>query len=441
MKPQVIIFIYLGGLILHFVKCYSSGNFDAYPAICQTMEVVHSTYLPQNTEPPFKVIPDMIRVNSSDVGKSFNVTLKADGYESFRGFLLKAQKPDKTTPQGIFSLVDTSLSRLQTCNGMKDTAVTQTDNQKKAEIKVKWNVSETGDYFFRATFVQTYEKFWIHKEISSSITTPSFTTDLVTSDPVTSDLVTPGPVTPDPVTPDPVTPGPVTPDPVTPDPVTTTTITISTSTKLSSVTKTDPPHKYLVESSLTLHLLSYLCLAVCGPFLAKACVCVWTKVTSFLSLAFSLAAFILLLIDNKQVEAEILAGVAAGLNLCQTILIFFLCGPCHELRKIFYWGLRLVAFINVCFTIATIYVGLVEHCSKPRRFWPVILMGVYLACQLLSCPFFIYGELKEKQQRQTTSSNQNCRVSCWCTCLVIFTGMNLAFTVALVLGIFLSLYV
>lgn len=72
MKPQVIIFIYLGGLILHFVKCYSSGNFDAYPAICQTMKVVHSTYLPQNTEPPFKVIPDMIRVNSSDVGKSFN---------------------------------------------------------------------------------------------------------------------------------------------------------------------------------------------------------------------------------------------------------------------------------------------------------------------------------------------------------------------------------
>lgn len=31
----------------------------------------------------------------------------------------------------------------------QDTAVTQTDNQKKAEIKVKWNVSETGDYFFR----------------------------------------------------------------------------------------------------------------------------------------------------------------------------------------------------------------------------------------------------------------------------------------------------
>lgn len=72
MKPKVIIFIYLGGPILHFVKCYSSGNFDAFPAICQTMEVVHSTYLPQNTEPPFKVVPDMISVSSSDVGKSFD---------------------------------------------------------------------------------------------------------------------------------------------------------------------------------------------------------------------------------------------------------------------------------------------------------------------------------------------------------------------------------
>ncbi|KAF4072367.1 hypothetical protein AMELA_G00262170 [Ameiurus melas] len=368
MKPQIIIFIYFGGPILHFVKCYSSGIFGSDSDICQTMKVLHSNYQPQNTTPPFKVVPDKINVGSSDVGKSFDVTLKADDPESFRGFMLEARKTGSTTPQGSFSLVDTEYSRLQTCNGRKDTAVTQTDNQRKTEIKVKWNVSETGVYFFRATFVKSYRIFWENVNI--------FTTTAPTS---------------------------------TPDPF---------------------------ESSLTLHLLSYLCLAVCGPFLAKACVCVWTKVTSFLSLAFSLAAFILLLIDNKRVDTEILAGVAAGFNLCQTILIFCLCGPCHELRKVCF-GLRLVAFINICFTIATIYLELVEHCSKPPCFWPAILMGVYLVCQLLSCPFFLYGELKQKQKRQTTSSNQNCRVSCWCRCLVIFTGMSLAFTVALVLGIFL----
>ncbi|MCJ8734881.1 hypothetical protein PDJAM_G00240580, partial [Pangasius djambal] len=70
MKPQVIIFIYLGGPILHFVKCYSNGNFDRIPDICQTMAVQHGSNQPQDTEPPFKVDPDNITVGPLDVGIS-----------------------------------------------------------------------------------------------------------------------------------------------------------------------------------------------------------------------------------------------------------------------------------------------------------------------------------------------------------------------------------
>ncbi|KAB5567375.1 hypothetical protein PHYPO_G00232050 [Pangasianodon hypophthalmus] len=442
MKPRVIIFIYFGGPILHFVKCYSNGNFDNDPDICQTMEVRHGNNQPQDTEPPFKVDPDNITVDLLDVGKSIDVTLKADSGETFRGFMLEARKSGNPTPQGIFSLLDPNLSRLQQCDGINGKAVTQTNNQRKAEVKVKWNVSETGVYFFRATFVKSYSTFWLASStpVTTSTPAPVTTTTVMTS---TSAISTsPSPSTSTPTS---------TSTTLSSDPVTTTTVMISTSTistststastststTLSSVTTTAPPQTFLFESSLTLHLLSYLSLAECGLFLMKTHVCAWMKVTSFLSLAFSLAAFILLLIDNKQVEGKILAGVAASLNLCQTILIFFLCGPSHELRKIFCWVLRVVASINFCFTIAAIYVGLVEDCSKNPCFWPAILMGVYLACQLLSCPFFLYGILKQKNRQQTASSKQNCRVSYWCTCLVIFSGMNIAFTIALVLGIFL----
>ncbi|XP_047655733.1 uncharacterized protein LOC113655713 isoform X2 [Tachysurus fulvidraco] len=388
MKLQVIIFIYLGGSMLHFVKCYSSGNFDSIPVICQTMAVDHDNAQPQETEPPFKVDPDNITIGPEDVEKPIDVTLKADQGQSFKGFMLEARKPGDTTPQGSFVLTNPDLSRLQKCNGANGKAVTQTDNRRKTEIKVIWSASESGIYFFRATFVKEFSIFWLFKDVPSTTTAP---------------------------------------------PTTTTTIMISTSTSDSK----PAPKEGLPELYLSQHLISYLSLAVCSPFLLKASVCVWMKVTSFLSLVFSLSAFILSVIHTKQLVGKILAGAAVSLNLGQTILIFFLCRPSHKLRTIFLWVLRVVAFINLCFTIAAIYFGLVELYSKNFCILPSILMGVYLACHLLSYPFFIYGKLKQKNQHQTASSRQIYKVSCWCSCLVIFSWMNIAFTIALELALFL----
>ncbi|XP_060738244.1 uncharacterized protein LOC132854096 isoform X7 [Tachysurus vachellii] len=411
MKLQVIIFIYLGGSILHFVKCYSSGNFDHIPVICQTMAVDHYNIQPQETEPPFKVDPDNITIGPEDVGKPIDVTLNADKDQTFKGFMLEARKPGDTTPQGIFVLTNPDLTRLQKCNGANGKAVTQTDNRKKTEIKVIWSASERGIYFFRATFVKDLNIFWLFKDVPSTTLAPPTTTTTIIISTSTSDV----------------------PSTTLAPPTTTTSIMISTSTSDSK----PAPKEGLPELYLSQHLISYLSLVVCSPFLLKASVCVWMKVTSFLSLVFSLSAFILSVIHTKQVVGKILAGAAVSLNLGQTILIFFLCRPSHKLRTIFLWVLKVVAFINLCFTIAAIYFGLVELYSKNFCILPSILMGVYLACHLMSFAFFIYGNLKQKNQHQTASSRQICKASCWCSCLVIFSLMSIAFTIALELALFL----
>ncbi|KAK2841159.1 hypothetical protein Q7C36_012738 [Tachysurus vachellii] len=457
MKLQVIIFIYLGGSILHFVKCYSSGNFDHIPVICQTMAVDHYNIQPQETEPPFKVDPDNITIGPEDVGKPIDVTLNADKDQTFKGFMLEARKPGDTTPQGIFVLTNPDLTRLQKCNGANGKAVTQTDNRKKTEIKVIWSASERGIYFFRATFVKDLNIFWLFKDVPSTTLAPPTTTTTIIISTSTSDV--PSTTLAPPTTTTSIMISTSTsdvPSTTLAPPTTTTSIMISTSTSdVPSTTLAPPttttsimiststsdskpaPKEGLPELYLSQHLISYLSLVVCSPFLLKASVCVWMKVTSFLSLVFSLSAFILSVIHTKQVVGKILAGAAVSLNLGQTILIFFLCRPSHKLRTIFLWVLKVVAFINLCFTIAAIYFGLVELYSKNFCILPSILMGVYLACHLMSFAFFIYGNLKQKNQHQTASSRQICKASCWCSCLVIFSLMSIAFTIALELALFL----
>ncbi|KAF5901482.1 putative ferric-chelate reductase 1 isoform X1, partial [Clarias magur] len=408
MKHQVIILIYLGGSILHLVKCFSGGSFDPFPEICETMGVIHANYQPQSSNPPFKVDPENIFVAHSDVGKFFNVTVSSDSFERFRGFMLEARKPGNKKPQGFFSLTNTVLSRLQKCDGMNGKAVTQTNNSPKTIITVKWTTSESGQYYFRASFIQSYEIFWIASWSPEPSSTPAPTsTHIPSSTPAPTSTHIPSSTLAPTSThiPSSTLAPSSTHDPFsTPAP----TLTLISASSPGTGIKISQP-RYLFESSLAMHLFSYLFLAELGPLLMKDDVCVCLKVTSFLSLVFSMAAFFLLLTDTKEVEHVILSALAASMNLCQTILIFFLCGPSHELRKIFIWVLKVVAFLNVCFTIAAIYVGLVKQWFTNAFIWPSILMGIYLACQLLSYPFFIYGKLKLRNQQQTASNNQICK--------------------------------
>ncbi|XP_036435647.1 cell wall protein DAN4-like [Colossoma macropomum] len=172
----VLLFIYLGGTTLPFVKCFSDGNFDGNQDVCQSMAVDHDGL--SNQDPasnPFTVDPDYIDVTV--LGTVVNVSLTANSVgRPFRGFMLEARETNDGPPVGVFSLLDSAISRLQSCNGTAGRAVTQTANQDKTEVRVLWSAPNTGRYFFRATFVENFETFWARKDISPPTTTTTSTT-------------------------------------------------------------------------------------------------------------------------------------------------------------------------------------------------------------------------------------------------------------------------
>ncbi|KAL7828646.1 hypothetical protein SRHO_G00322800 [Serrasalmus rhombeus] len=185
--------------------------------------------------------------------------------------------------------------------------------------------------------------------------------------------------------------------------------------------------------SLILLLATYLSLVEGFPFLMKHRKqrnVVVMQVSSVLSLLFSLVAFIISLILTELVAAKVLTGLAVFLSLCQVIVIFSFCGPSHELRRPLCWAFGLLAFANICLTTAAIFVGFLK-CKI--CLWLLIVMAAYLAFDLLFymlCLIFTFKKPGQISQRISFRS----------VCLVILTLVNIAFTVALIIGIFLCNY-
>ncbi|XP_037391557.1 uncharacterized protein PB18E9.04c-like isoform X2 [Pygocentrus nattereri] len=179
----ILLFIYLGGTTLPFVKCFSDGNFDGYQDVCQSMAVDHDGQPNQNpASNPFTVVPDYV-----DVTVLPTVVTANSASQPFRGFMLEARETNDGPPVGVFSLLDSSISRLQSCNGAAGSAVTQIDNQDKTAVTVSWSAPNTGRYYFRATFVENFDIFWLRKDISPPTTTTTpFTTTSTSSTPFTT---------------------------------------------------------------------------------------------------------------------------------------------------------------------------------------------------------------------------------------------------------------
>ncbi|XP_072537781.1 uncharacterized protein [Salminus brasiliensis] len=205
------------------------------------------------------------------------------------------------------------------------------------------------------------------------------------------------------------------------------------STQVSTARQNCTYSKFGTDCILVLLLLSYLFLAEVFLLLVKhrkrKCL-VAMKVCSILSVVLSTVAFILLLVFTKLVVAQVLTGLAVLLNLLQIIMIFLFRGPSHELRRHFCWAFGLFAFVNFCLISAAIFVGL--WFFKNQCLWLLIVMAVYLACDLL---FFLYFsnfacKALEPLHRKMTLG------SCYLVSLIIIILLNVAFTIALIAGIF-----
>ncbi|XP_072537787.1 uncharacterized protein [Salminus brasiliensis] len=464
----LLLLFYLGGTTLQLVKCFSDGNLDETPDVCNTMAPDHGTF--RNLD-FFTIAPHCFIVAQS--GLSGTVTLRRQR-SYFSGFMLEARDINDNVPLGEFSLLNPEISRLQTCHG-SPSAVTQINNQDKNEVSVKWTAPAPGQYYFVATFVQDLGS-WFRTSLNLSadcetliniaatsasqqttVTTtlvPTSATTCVKTESITSTATTvtststsaPNQTSVSTTITEVITSlvtslATSTAFTTSPDNTTakaTTPVSIATSdlTTVSTARQNCTYSKFGTDCILVLLLLSYLFLAEVFLLLVKhrkrKCL-VAMKVCSILSVVLSTVAFILLLVFTKLVVAQVLTGLAVLLNLLQIIMIFLFRGPSHELlfrRRHFCWAFGLFAFVNFCLISAAIFVGL--WFFKNQCLWLLIVMAVYLACDLL---FFLYFsnfacKALEPLHRKMTLG------SCYLVSLIIIILLNVAFTIALIAGIF-----
>ncbi|XP_027883681.1 ferric-chelate reductase 1-like [Xiphophorus couchianus] len=188
--------IFIGLTFISKLHGYSEGNF---PEVCESMRPHHgrggAESLPQTSEPPFMVSYQL----SSNVGDPITVSLKSKNSFTFKGFMLEARNPSLNgdgPPLGKFIMLDSSQSRLLKCGNSQDSAVSNALNLRKTLVKVNWTADgDEQDIIFRATFSESYSKYWERvnvavlrptstpkpETITATTTTPATTTEATTA--------------------------------------------------------------------------------------------------------------------------------------------------------------------------------------------------------------------------------------------------------------------
>ncbi|KAM4871624.1 ferric-chelate reductase 1 [Thomomys bottae] len=116
-------------------------------------------------------------------GDQIEVTLSGP---PFRGFLLEARDAEHLSglPIGSFTLIDSQVSQLLTCEDVQGSAVSHRSSSKKTEIKVYWNApsSAPNHVQFLVTVVEKYKIYWVKipSDVISQPNVPPFTTPEVT---------------------------------------------------------------------------------------------------------------------------------------------------------------------------------------------------------------------------------------------------------------------
>ncbi|XP_072690772.1 ferric-chelate reductase 1 isoform X4 [Canis lupus baileyi] len=95
-------------------------------------------------------------------GDQIEVTLSGP---PFRGFLLEARNAEDLSgpPIGSFTLIDSQVSQLLTCEDVQGYAVSHTSPSKKTKVKVYWNAlsNAPNNVKFLVTVVEKYKTYWV----------------------------------------------------------------------------------------------------------------------------------------------------------------------------------------------------------------------------------------------------------------------------------------
>ncbi|XP_051233867.1 uncharacterized protein LOC127350871 [Dicentrarchus labrax] len=452
------VWILIGLCIITKVHGYSDGDF---PQSCDSLLPEHRrsgvNILPQNTKPPYKVT-----YKPGNNGEPITVSLESNPGHKFSGFMLEAretQRVDEGPPVGRFISLQPD-TRLLTCSLSADSAVSNRYSAGKTLIRVNWTAEGAElDITFRATFVESYAKFWerVDRKVTIQTTTPPPTTQPSTAEPSTAK----------PSTANPSTVKPSTAKPSTAELSTTNSSPVTTSISSSTTQNTQRPdalglkREGTVQMSLDIlfvgvkmELPNIITITITNSLFSRGLIKVSNILCSLLSMAVEISAPILFCAnDSCTVTLIALMCVVIVINFMDLVIVSLPIGPSHELKDICDLAAKVCSVIHMVFTIAALFVAVLEidDCRNNRKdFWLLKVMTAFTVwiCLFLIWTFVVSIHRNEILGRNKTGSSKwreqgkknklsAAEVIVTAVSVILIMG-TLSFTVTVIAGIFLA---
>ncbi|XP_069823662.1 putative ferric-chelate reductase 1 [Dendropsophus ebraccatus] len=189
---------------------------------------------------------------------------------------------------------------------------------------------------------------------------------------------------------------------------------------------------WMTTGSIGMIMARYMKSAAAKPVLGKA---VWFQAHFFLmilTVILTIIAFIMVFVsagDWSGGAHPVLGCIVMILSFFQPIFAFFRPDPKSEKRFIFNWGHSINALVIKILAVAAIFLGLTIVDSSSNQWMPKV-MGGFFAWEVL---FYII--LETNMRLNTKEANQDNKVYIEKGAFMIFLSGNLAFLIALLVGI------
>ncbi|XP_040263269.1 putative ferric-chelate reductase 1 [Bufo bufo] len=190
---------------------------------------------------------------------------------------------------------------------------------------------------------------------------------------------------------------------------------------------------WMTTGTIGMMMARYMKSAAGKPFLGKAA---WFQVhliLMILTVILTIIAFIMVFVDVGDWSGgahPVLGCIVMILSFFQPIAAFFRPDPKHERRFIFNWGHSINALVIKILAVAAIFLGF-SRLISPKPWLPQV-MGGFFAWEVL---FYIILEINMLLKRKDIYENVNRKIPVEILALYIFIIGNLAFLIALLVGI------
>uniref|UniRef100_A0A4W6DIW9 Reelin domain-containing protein n=1 Tax=Lates calcarifer TaxID=8187 RepID=A0A4W6DIW9_LATCA len=157
---------------LNFItKVYGYPNGNVAES-CQSILPVHRGRTGRPIPPQTSNPPYEIHFTLGENGEPSSVTLRGKP-SKFRGFLLEAREThalDEGPPVGKFIILNPGNSHLLTCSEQAGSAVSHSNDARKTSVQFNWTaLGAEQNITFRATVVETYDFYWVRVDKSVSL--------------------------------------------------------------------------------------------------------------------------------------------------------------------------------------------------------------------------------------------------------------------------------